>query len=320
MAVTGTASLPTRTRPPAGGRVRGGVRRADRRRAGAGLAMLTPAIVFLAVFLVLPLGLMVWTAFTNQVYPANPIRPERFVGWDNFRTLLADLDFRQALTHNVLFTVVIVPVQTALALGLALLVNAPVRGRAFFRVCFFLPLAVPVAVSGMLWKYLFDSGGVAGRAVQFLSFGHLTPDWFVEPRWTQLAVVIVSLWSSTGFQMIILLAALQGVPRELHEAAMLDGAGAWQRFLAVTLPSIRHQLYFVVAVTTILSFRLFDTVWVLPPRPGEPLGATTTLMQFIVERAQRFPALIGLVSAASVLFLVVVLIVALVQRRLEPRE
>ncbi len=297
----------------------------SRTRGRAGYVMLAPSVILLAVFVILPVGMLVTFAFTNRLYPGSTRLPMRFVGIDNFSYLAQDEDFLVALTHNVAFTAAIVPVQTALALALALLVNGAVPGRAFFRAAFFLPVAVPVAVSGMVWKLLLDDGagqqGLVSTVIHTVTGGHVTPDWWGTAGWAQTAVVLVSLWSSTGFQMIILLAALQDVPQTLHEAAMLDGAGAWRRFLAVTLPAIRHPLYFVVSVTAILSFRLFDTVWVLPPGPGEPRGSTSTLMLYMVELAQRVPnAPIGRASAASLAFLVIVLAVTLVQRRFEPKD
>ena len=133
------------------------------------------------------------------------------------------------------------------------------------------------------------------------------------------AVMLVSIWASVGFQMVILLAALQDVPETLYEAARLDGAGRWQQFRNVTLPGIRNPLLFVLTVTTILSFRLFDQVWIMPARPGGPLDSTRTLMVDIVDTGLNNGA-VGRGSALSVIFLLIVLTVAIVQRRLIKQE
>ena len=296
-----------------------------RRQARWGYVMFAPAIVFLLTFLVLPLCYAIAIAFTNQVALPSVHLPTQFIGADNFKQLLSDVDFRAAIGHNLIFTALIVPTQTALALGLALLVNRRLRGHSLFRTAFFLPIAIPISVSGLIWKLMLDENqgrhGLLTSVVSFLSGGTVVPNWLANEHWTQVAVVIVSLWSSVGFQMVILLAALQDVPPELQEAAMLDGAGAWRRLLAVTLPAIRHQLYFVLTTTVILSFRLFDAVYVLPSSPGGPREATTTLMLYIVQLSQRgASAPVGLAAAAALIFLVIVLLITVLQRRFEPKE
>ncbi|HET9658418.1 MAG TPA: sugar ABC transporter permease [Kineosporiaceae bacterium] len=291
-----------------------------------GYLFVAPAAVLLLTFLVAPLCYAVAISFTNRVAVPTPRLPTQFVGLDNYRELVADPDFRTAILHNLLFTIIVVPLQTGLALGLALLVNLRLRGHALFRTAYFIPIAVPLSVAGLIWKLILDENqgrpGILTEVLSTLTAGAVTPHWLADTHWTQVAVVLVSLWSSVGFQMVILLAALQAVPRELHEAAMLDGAGAWRRLWAVTIPGIRPQLFFVTTTTAVLSFRLFDQVYVLPTSPGGPQGATTTLMLYIVRLSQENgPASrVGLAAAATVIFLVIVLLVSLLQRRLEPKD
>jgi multiple sugar transport system permease protein len=293
---------------------------ARRRKARWGYAFLAPAAVFLLIFLVLPLCYAVAISFTNR--SAIGLRPTQYIGTSNYTELLGDSDFRGAILHNLMFTVVIVPLQAALALGLALLVNRRLAGHSFFRTAFFIPLAIPLSVAGLIWKLLLDENegrhGIVTSVVSAVTFGQLEPHWMVDPHSMQVAVIMISLWSSVGFHMVILLAALQDVPAELLEAAMLDGAGAWRRLIAVTIPSIRFPLYFVITTIAVLSFRVFDQVYVLPSRPGGPLGATTTLMLQIVTSSQR--GRMGLAAAASVILLIVVLLVTLVQRRFQPED
>jgi multiple sugar transport system permease protein len=276
-------------------------------------------------FLVAPLCYAIAISFTNRVALPSARLPTEFVGAENYSDLVTDPGFRKAVLHNLLFTVVVVPLQTGLALGLALLVNQRLRGHALFRTAYFVPIAVPLSVAGLIWKLILDENqgrpGVLTALLSAVTGGAVTPHWLVDGHSTQVAVVLVSLWSSVGFQMVILLAALQGVPRELHEAAMLDGAGAWRRLWAVTVPAIQPQLFFVTTTTVILSFRLFDQVYVLPSSPGGPQEATTTLMLFIVQLSQaNGPASqVGLAAAATVIFLAIVLAASLVQRRFEPK-
>jgi multiple sugar transport system permease protein len=144
--------------------------------------------------------------------------------------------------------------------------------------------------------------------------GSFSPDWLGSTTWALPAIMAVSIWQGTGFQMIILLAALQDVPQELYEAAELDGAGSWKKFLNVTVPGIRNGLIFVVTVTTILAFRLFDQVWIMPQSPGGPLDSTRTMMLHLVETGFGGQA-IGRASAVAVIFFVLVLVLTLIQRR-----
>lgn len=298
---------------------------AARRGARWGYVFVAPAAGCMLLFLLVPLCYAVAISFTNRIAVPTPRLPTQFVGVDNFTRLFADADFLTAIGHNLLFTAAIVPIQTALALGLALLVNRRPRGHSFYRAAFFLPVAIPLSVAGLIWKLILDENqgqfGILTSVLSTVTGGALQPHWLAEPHATQFAVVLVSLWSSVGFQMVILLAALQDVPPELIEAAMLDGAGAWRRLLAVTLPAIRHPLNFVISTTAILSFRLFDQVYVLPTSPGGPRSATTTMMLYIVQLSQgSSTSPVGLAAAATVIFLVIVLAITGLQRRFEPKD
>jgi multiple sugar transport system permease protein len=169
------------------------------------------------------------------------------------------------------------------------------------------------------WTLLLNPDGLVNAVIGVISFGTAGPDWLGSTTWALPAIMIVSIWQGTGFQMVILLAALQDVPEELYEAAELDGADAWRKFLNVTLPGIRNGLIFVVTVTTILAFRLFDQVWIMPQSPGGPLDATRTMMLHLVETGFGEQA-IGRASAVAVIFFVLVLAVTLVQRRFVREE
>ncbi|MGD8683746.1 MAG: sugar ABC transporter permease, partial [Chloroflexota bacterium] len=193
------------------------------------------------------------------------------------------------------------------------------RGVVVFRTIFFMPITVVMAATAVIWIVLLNPQGLVNAFFEIITFGNFAPDWLGDPAYALSAVIIVSIWASVGFQMVILLAALQDVPETLYEAARLDGANRWQQFLNVTLPGIRNPLLFVLTVTTILSFRLFDQVWIMPDRPGGPLDATRTLMVDIVDTGLNNQA-VGRGSALSVIFLVIVLAVTVVQRRLIKQE
>jgi multiple sugar transport system permease protein len=272
----------------------------------------TPALIGLTAFIVVPFLLALVLSFTNQRL-ISPL-PTRVIGVENYLATLADAGFWQGLINNVWFVAIVVPLQTALALFLAVLVNSRIRGRVAFRTVYFVPVVTVMAAAAVTWTLLLNPNGLVNAFLGVITLGNFTPDWLGSTTWALPAVMAVSIWQGTGFQMIILLAALQDVPEELYEAAELDGAGSWKKFLNVTLPGIRNGLIFVVTVTTILAFRLFDQVWIMPQVPGGPLDATRTMMLHLVETGFGTQA-IGRASAVAVIFFVLVLVLTLIQRR-----
>lgn len=283
----------------------------------AGWLFSAPGLVLLAVFLVTPFLLAAYLSFTNERL-ISPL-PTRWVGLDNYATTLSDPTFWTAVGNNVVFVAIVVPVQTAFALWLAVLVNSRIRGRVVFRSVYFLPVVTVMAAAAVIWTLLFNPNGLINAVMETITFGAFAPDWLNSTTWALPAIMIVSIWQGVGFQMIILLAALQDVPGELYEAAALDGAGTWQQFRNVTLPGIRNGLIFVVTVTTILAFRLFDQVWIMPQTPGGPLDATRTMMLEMVETGYGQQQ-VGRGSAIAVIFFLIVLLITLVQRRLIREE
>lgn len=285
---------------------------AERAEARAGWLFSAPAIVLLLATVALPFALAGWFSLTNRRL-ISPL-PTRFVGFENFRDVLTDGTFWRGLKNNLIFVAVIVPVQTAGALGLALLVNTNLRGRVVFRTIYFMPVVTVMAAAATIWTLLFNPDGLVNAVLETVTFGAFHPDWLQSTTWALPAVMIVSLWQGVGFQMIILLAALQDVPASLYEAASIDGASRWEQFRHVTVPGIRNGLLFVVTVTTILSFRLFDQVWLMPRSPGGPRNSTRTMMLDLVETGFGRQQ-IGRGSAIAIIFFVLVLSLTIVQRR-----
>jgi multiple sugar transport system permease protein len=289
-----------------------------RRRTGlAGWLFSAPGLLLLGVFMVAPFLLAVYFSLTNERL-ISPL-PTRWVGLENYTTILTDGTFWRAFVNNVWFVLVIVPVQTAFALWLAILVNKQRPGRVLFRTIYFLPVVTVMAAAAVIWSLLYNPRGLVNAVMETVTFGAFAPDWLNSTTWALPAIMIVSLWQGVGFQMIILLAALQDVPDQLYEAAAIDGATSWQQFRNVTLPGIRNGLIFVVTVTTILAFRLFDQVWIMPRTPGGPLDATRTMMLELVETGFGRQQ-IGRGSAIAVVFFLIVLLVTLVQRRFVREE
>jgi len=298
--------------------------RARRQETVAGWAMMAPAAVGLLLFVLVPFLLAGWLS-TQNVRLDTP-QPPSWFGLEHYRRILIDPDFRgdfwTGLRNNLVFAAVVVPVQTTLALALALLLNKPLRGMPVFRTFFFMPVVFPMALVAVVWKVIYTRGelGLLNSVLDTVSFGLIpAQDWLGNPDTALLAIIVMSIWQGAGLQMVILLAGLQGIPGELYEAAALDKAGPWQRLRHVTLPGLRNTLIFVAMVTTILSFRLFDQVYIMTG--GGPQESTTTLMYQAVTTAFQANN-VGRASAITVLFFVIVLAITLVQRRVlrEERE
>jgi len=279
----------------------------------AGLLFSVPAFLGLALFVALPFGLALFLSLTNAKL-GSPL-PTRFVGFEQYRRLFADDAFLHALRNNAVFTLVVVPVQTALALALALLLHQRLKGLAVFRTLFFLPVVFPLSLVAVVWVLLLAPGpdGTINALLSTLTFGAWTArDFLHDPALALPAIMLTSIWQGAGFQMVILLAGLQAIPDDLYEAAAIDGAGRWRRFLHVTLPQLRPVLLFVALVTTILCFRLFDQVQVMTR--GGPNDATTTVLYEAVQSSfQRLQ--VARASAMTVVLFLVVLAAALLQRR-----
>lgn len=275
-----------------------------------------PAIVLLLVFMVIPFLLALVFSFTN-LRLVSPL-PLKFVGVDNYLRVLQDPLFYTALWHNFLFALVVVPIQTALALWLAILINQKLKGVKLYRTIYFMPVVTVMAVAATIWRLMFEpDSGLINGILGFLSAGALQPGWLRDPNTALLAIIIISIWQGVGFQMVILLAGLQDISEELYEAASIDGANKWQQFLYVTIPQLRNQLIFVTTITTILAFRLFDQVWVTTR--GGPLDSTQTLMLQLVDVGFSQQK-IAQGSAIAVIFFLIVLALSLIQRRFIKEE
>lgn len=279
-----------------------------------------PAVGLLLVFLIVPFALAFWFSFTDQRLIPAPQLPTEFVGLRNYQRMLEDETLLHSLRNNFIFTVVVVPLQSGLALALALLVNQKLRAINLFRTIYFTPVATIMTVVAIVWFLLYDPGqGFINQFLKNVSFGQLGPyGWLDDKNLALPAIMLLSIWQGVGFQMLIFLAGLQSIPPELYEAARIDGANVWQQFRRVTLPQLRNTTIFVVVTSTIYAFQLFDQIYVMPQRGG-PEDATTTMMVRLVIEGFRNQK-VGYASAISVVFFLIVLLVSLLQRRLVREE
>ncbi|MDK2981093.1 MAG: multiple sugar transport system permease protein [Chloroflexota bacterium] len=274
-----------------------------------------PAIILLVLFLVVPFIWAIWLSFTNQRLIPNPNLPTEFVGLRNFLRLFQDATFKRGLLNNFYFIAVVVPLQTSLALALAMLINQPLKGMNIFRTIYFGPVVTAMTVVSIVWTLLYNPGeGLINAFLQAISFGKLGPyNWLLDTKLVFPAIMLLSIWQGVGFQMVIYLAGLQEIPHPLYEAAQVDGANGWQQFIHITLPQLRNTTIFVVLSTTIMAFKLFDQVQVMTN--GGPQNASMTTMVYVVEMGWG-QLKVGYASAISIVFFLIVMCVTLIQRYL----
>jgi multiple sugar transport system permease protein len=284
----------------------------------AALLMAAPALLGLLLFIALPFALAVVLSFTN-LRLGSPL-PTQFLGLEQYRRIWLDPSFRQALLNNGLFALVVVPLQTALALGLALLLNSPLQGRVLFRTLFFMPVVFPMALVAVIWMIIYapSANGMMNAFLKVITLGLWQPrDFLHDPVLALPAIMLLSMWQGVGFQMVIILAGLQSIPTMLYEAAAIDGSNTWNQFRYVTLPQLKHTLIFVMLVTSILAFRLFDQVQIMTQ--GGPNDATTTVMYEAVKAAFEQQKM-AKGAAMTVVFFVIVLLITIAQRMLVKEE
>ena len=265
-----------------------------------------PAFVIVFVFIVLAALNTFRLAFTNSTL----LRPGTFVGLENFIKLFHDEYFLTALLNSTLYVICVVPFMVILPLILAYLVKGNSRIMGFFRTAFYMPVVMSAVVVGMIWTNLLDSAGLVNSVLKALKIIS-KPVPFLTDRWGVLfSSMFVTIWLGLGYYMVIYLAALQGVPRELYEAATVDGANKWQQFRNVTLPQIKPTTFFCTIMLVIGSFKIYDTVAIMTN--GGPGRATKMLVTYIYDVAFN-NIKYGQASAIAMVLLVIVLIVTIIQ-------
>jgi multiple sugar transport system permease protein len=269
------------------------------------LAFLLPSAVPLALFVLGPMVGAAWISLTEW----NLLSAPKFVGLDNFAHLLSDPQTRDVFLHSLYYVLGYLPVVYIGGLALALALNARLKGRSFLRGIYFLPVVTSWIVVALVWRWLLNpSTGVVNTALGW--FGIDGPGWWTDPAWAMPSIIIASAWKDLGFVMVILLAGLQSIDPELVDAARVDGAGWWRRLFSVTLPLLSPSTFFVVVISLINGFQVFDQVYAMTG--GGPGGSTQVVVQQIYDLTFRYGAA-GEASALSWMLFVVVLAVTVLQ-------
>jgi multiple sugar transport system permease protein len=281
-----------------------------------GILLSAPYAVFIAAVFAYPLGLAVWISFREYIFTAPGVSvPRPFVGFDNYVEVLSDPAVRRSFLNILIFLVINVPLTVALALLLAVALNAAIPFRTFFRTSFYLPyVTASVAVVGV-WLFLFSSDGLVNQA---LGSAAPEPSWLISGVWAMPSIAIFVTWKQLGFFILLYLAALQNVPKELYESASVDGASRWRSFRAVTLPGVRPATTLVTLIAIITGANLFTEPYLLT-NGGGPNGksASPVLLMYQKGIEQGHP---DVAAAIGVLLVLGVLIIAAVQQLIERRR
>lgn len=273
----------------------------DRRRLATGLLFISPWILGFIVFRVYPFLASLYYSFT--FYPV--LRSPRWLGWDNYVNLFDDPRFLTSLWNSTYYALGAVPLGTLFGILLAMLLNMRVRGLSAFRTIFFLPSITPIVAAAIVWLWMFNPrSGVVNYLLSFVGING--PAWLGDPQWAKAALILMSVWS-VGNAVVIYLAALQDVPRELLEASSLDGANAIQKIWNITLPMISPVILFNVIVGLIAAFQFFTQVHVMTDGRGSPADSTLMMSIYLYQSAFEFFKM-GYASAqAWILFLIIVI-------------
>ncbi len=271
----------------------------------------------LALYLLLVLFPIAQAAFYS-LFKWNGLRPlEEFIGLANYQRALADPVFRGAIGHNVLIVVLSLALQIPFALGLALMLNRHFPGRTVLRLIFFAPFVVSDAIIGVVFQLMLTPDGLVDSALTGVGAGFLVREWLGDTDIVMLTMFVIISWKYFGFHMILLLAGLQDIPKELEEAAAIDGATRWQSIRRVTLPLLGPTLRVSVFLSLIGALQVFDLIWVTTK--GGPVNASNTMATYMIDWGFRREQL-GYGSAAAVLLFLIALVCALAYQRFVMRR
>ena len=269
----------------------------------AAYIFVAPAVILLIAFLVVPMIYIVYfSGFKYQI-----MRPDamKFIGFENYQKLFSDKNFWLALKNTVYFTVIVVPCQCALALALALLVSKKFRGVAVFRTMYFAPQLTSMVVISVLWSVLYNANPNTGLINSILVSLGMSPIKFLSDANTAMnSIIFMSAWQGAGYQMMIFLAGLQGIPRDQYEAASVDGATKFKQFLYITLPGLKGTIKYVIMITMIQAMKLFTQPYIMTQ--GGPKNSTKTLVYYIYTQGFQKGNFGYACSIAAVFFVIVV--------------
>lgn len=283
----------------------------DRKETVAGYLFLLPALGGILVFILGPVVAAIALSFTKW----DLLTPAKFIGLSNYQELIQDPMFRKVMLNTLIFTGASVPLSLILSLGLALALNQKIKGIVIFRTIYFLPVVSSMVAVSLVWRWLYNPN--YGLLNYFLNLLHLPSiNWLFSTTWAMPAVILMSVWKSLGYNMVIFLAGLQGIPQMYYESAKIDGAGKFQAFKNITLPLLSPTTFFVLVISIISSFQVFDQIFVMTS--GGPAHATEVIIYYIYHNAFQIFRM-GYASALAFCLFIIIFALTLLQIRLSKR-
>ncbi|OON92920.1 MAG: sugar ABC transporter permease [Candidatus Epulonipiscioides saccharophilum] len=274
-----------------------------------GWIMVAPVVILMLIFVIGP----ALYSFILSFQDYNMLKPDKseWILFGNYQELLSDPNFYQALFNTLKYSLIVVPVQTAIALLLATVANQKIKGKTFFRVAYYIPAVTSAVASAAMFMFLFNTNGIANKFLGI--FGFQAVSWFNDPTYALPLAMIMAIWSTVGTQMLVFLAGLQDIPREVYEASAIDGASSARSFWSITVPLLSEKTMFVVIVGMIGTLQMFDQAFIISGGTGGPLGSTTTVVLYLYNKAFGENRL-GYGSAVAVGLFIVIFTLTLLQQ------
>ena len=269
---------------------------------------LSPTLIIFGAFILFPVIFSFYLSFHEwNMFSAD----RQFIGLQNYIRLVKNPDFWHVLQNTAIYTVATVPINMGIALIIAYLLNKKIAGKKFLRTAFFAPVIISPVAAAVIWRWIYDPNfGLMNYSIGLAGFKPV--NWLNDPTAAMFALIIMGVWKSFGFNMVIFSAGLQGIPQHYYEAAEIDGAGPLAKFWNITIPLLTPTTFFILVMSMIGSFQVFDIVYVLTS--GGPLGSTKVLVFYIYERAFKFFEM-GYASAVSYLLFAILFILTMIQVR-----
>lgn len=272
---------------------------------------IVPSFLPLVAFFILPMLAAGVLSFTSW----DLLSPPEWIGFNNFKELISDRDFLNSLRNTLVFIAGYLPLVYFLGLAAALALNRKFKGSLALRAAYFLPVVTSWVIVALLWKWILNpNGGLVNSALS--AIGIQGPGWWTSKNWSMISVIVPSAWKDLGYVMLILLAGLQAIPPEYKEAASIDGASKRQILFRITLPLLTPATFFVLVVSLINNFQVFDQIWIMTT--GGPEGSTSVVVQQIVKNSFEYGHM-GYASAMSMVLFLIIMIITAVQIRLQKR-
>jgi multiple sugar transport system permease protein len=270
------------------------------------LLFLSPTLVIFSTFILFPvifsfyLSFQKWNMFSTET---------AFVGFDNYMRLLQNPDFWQVLKNTAIYTIGTVPLNMAMALAVAYVLNKKIAGKKFLRTAFFAPVIISPVAAAVIWRWIYDPNfGLMNYTMSLMGIDAI--NWLNDPTAAMTALIIMGVWKTFGINMVLFSAGLSGIPEQYYEAAEIDGASRWSKFWHITIPLLTPTTFFILVMSMITSFQVFDIVYVLTQ--GGPLGSTKVLVFYVYEQAFQFFEM-GYASAISYILFAILFVFTMIQ-------